>query len=131
LWSSADSKVFEEITGGLFGWSGLITSRTLEDDERVKRTIPPLARQCHYIEVKTLDSVLSSAGLSKIDYLCLDIEGAELEVLSVFPFHKYDIDVLSVEDNTECNHVLAELIAQNGFEHLTRIGPDEIWRKIR
>ncbi len=38
---------------------------------------------------------------SVIDYMNLDIEGAEYEVLKVFPFDKYKIHCLSVEHNYE------------------------------
>lgn len=35
-----------------------------------------------------------------IDYLALDIEGSEYEVLSVFPFDRYHVQIMSVEDST-------------------------------
>jgi Methyltransferase FkbM domain len=47
-----------------------------------------------------------------IDYLSLDVEGAEFRILSVFPFNEYSILSLSVERPKEDLHAL---LVQNGF----------------
>ena len=46
----------------------------------------------------TLEAILDRFKAPKvIDYLSLDVEGAETQVMSVFPFHKYQITVITVE----------------------------------
>ena len=46
----------------------------------------------------TLEAILNRFKAPKvIDYLSLDVEGAETQVMSVFPFHKYQIMVITVE----------------------------------
>ena len=56
------------------------------------------------------------------------MEGAELRVLSAFDFDKYKIDVIGVEDNYG-NAELAELLKARGYEHLARVGVDEMWKR--
>ncbi len=50
------------------------------------------------LRTTTLEAILTRFKAPKvIDYLSLDVEGAETQVMSVFPFHKYHIMVITVE----------------------------------
>ena len=40
-----------------------------------------------------LYSILLAVGRTKVDFLSLDVEGAELQVLSTIPWHRIDIKV--------------------------------------
>ena len=44
-----------------------------------------------------LYSIMLALGQSRIDYFSLDVEGAELPILSTIPFDKLYIDVILVE----------------------------------
>ncbi|RXG54561.1 Protein Star [Armadillidium vulgare] len=44
-----------------------------------------------------LESLLLSLGVSKIDLLSLDVEGAEKDIIANFPFHKFRVEVIYVE----------------------------------
>jgi FkbM family methyltransferase len=46
---------------------------------------------------KNINSILMSTGIEKIDLLNIDIEGAELEVLEVLDFDKYQPKIVAVE----------------------------------
>ena len=46
---------------------------------------------------KNINSILVSAGIEKIDLLNIDIEGAELEVLEVLDFDRYQPKIIAVE----------------------------------
>lgn len=64
------------------------------------------------IETKTLFNVLNETNAPKIiDYLALDIEGSEYEVLKLFPFDKYKFRAISIEGNS-CN----ELLISKGYK---------------
>jgi FkbM family methyltransferase len=51
-----------------------------------------------------------------IDYLSIDTEGSELEILSAFDFSKYHIKVITVEHNfTNKRNLIYRLLSDNGF----------------
>lgn len=61
-----------------------------------------------------------------IDYLSIDIEGKEFDVLSVFDFHKYSVRLMTVEHNLYCEGPynkdrIFELLSSKGF---TRVVED-------
>ena len=79
------------------------------------------------VEVRTLMEILVRCEISAVDYLSLDVEGAEYEVLSAYPFEEIPIRVIGVEDNDESNEPLRSLLSSRGYRHLARVGVDEFW----
>jgi FkbM family methyltransferase len=51
------------------------------------------------VQAITLGEVIASRNLTKIDYLSLDIEGGELDILKSFPFEICQIHLITVEHN--------------------------------
>ena len=70
------------IEGGMGG----IVPESREDED----TYP---MQC----VPLYSLIMAAAGNVTVNYLSLDIEGAELQVLQTLPWDKVDIEVISVE----------------------------------
>ncbi len=50
------------------------------------------------VKVTTLDKVLQAAGVAKIDFLSLDVEGHEIEVMRGFDFERFQPGLILVED---------------------------------
>jgi len=50
------------------------------------------------VHITTLDAVLQTAGAPRIDFLSLDVEGHELEVMRGFDFNKYRPALILIED---------------------------------
>lgn len=117
---------FEQISGGLYGWSGIKNDIAPEHRARIDSMIPPSARQTIEVPCLTLDFVLSAAEIKHIDYLSMDTEGSELAILKVFPFEKYEIEIIGVEDNFD-NRELDGLIKSKGFTFLAKIGYDRFY----
>jgi FkbM family methyltransferase len=66
----------------------------------------------------TLSQLIERHNINKIDFLCLDVEGYELEVLNGINYNNVDITYVLVEHNSK-NYTLNELInlmKLNGFE---------------
>lgn len=80
------------------------------------------------VETRALAHVLTDHSLFHIDYLSLDVEGAELDILRTFPFDRFDITAWSIENNT-ADPELARLMAANGYELLEHVGVDEIYAR--
>lgn len=51
--------------------------------------------------ITPVDVLTIAAAPRTIDYISLDVEGAELEILRAFPFDTYDVKLLTVEHNFE------------------------------
>lgn len=83
--------------------------------------------QRHYqVQARPLAEVLAAHDAPpSIDYLSLDVEGFEYEILSTFPFATYRIGCLGVErpSPTLIRHLFA-----NGYEPVKRLGEDMFFR---
>ena len=80
--------------GSKVGWSGI------SENWLSKRQISPEDHEHKILKKKaiTLEKLLIDGNAPKlIDYLALDIEGAEKKVLEKFPFNKYKFKAISIE----------------------------------
>ncbi len=50
------------------------------------------------VEARTLDQIIESAGAQSVDFLSVDVEGTELQVLEGFDFSKYRPELILLED---------------------------------
>lgn len=76
----------------------------------------------------TLNELVQQAGLGRIDFCSIDVEGAEREILSKCDWSKLDICVLAVENNTGTRDGgVSDLLKPQGYELKTVIGKDEIF----
>jgi FkbM family methyltransferase len=74
------------------------------------------------VPTRTLDSILDEAGApSQIDFLSVDVEGHELEVLRGFSFARWRPRLIVVEDHVEglAKH---RFMRSNGYRLVRRVG---------
>jgi len=112
-------------------WSDDVNSLTMqglvEGDNNMERT-QTMMRQCF-----PLYSLLLALGNPTVDFLSLDVEGPELEVLETIPWTKVDIRAISVETeflSLEKRDKVFELLTSNGFTHLTSIARDDLFVRL-
>lgn len=116
---------FLEVTEGLRQMSGLVhcydagLRRQVEADPRHKAEIIE-------VKVQPLSQILDANHLREIDYISLDVEGAEMAVLSKFPFEKYKITAMTIENNNG-SAALPELMRSKGFKRIEVIGADDVY----
>jgi len=72
------------------------------------------------VELRTLDSVLEDAGLASMDFLSVDVEGMELDVLRRFNFAKYRPKLVSLEDFCE-NFDKKRFMRRAGYKLVRRV----------
>jgi len=64
-----------------------------------------------------------------IDYMSLDTEGSEYEILKVFDFDKYKFGLIHVEHNFEepKRQLIKELLIKNGYEYIGEYKQDDFY----
>jgi FkbM family methyltransferase len=73
------------------------------------------------VEVRTLDEILAEAGNPKIDFVSIDVEGMELQVLRGFDLTRHRPAVLLVEDHLKQLGVHRHLV-RHGYRVVKRTG---------
>jgi FkbM family methyltransferase len=81
------------------------------------------------VDCYLLNEVLKENGIFFVDYLSIDTEGGELEILQTIDFSKYHIDVIDVEVNFSPNDV-CEFLVSKGYKLDARLGCDCIFKKM-
>ncbi|MGH3960805.1 MAG: FkbM family methyltransferase [Terriglobia bacterium] len=73
-----------------------------------------------------IDTVLNDSGVQIVDYLSIDVEGAELEVLRGIDFERVHVNVIGIEHNHRFSEVY-DLLTTSGFEYHGMLFYDEIF----
>ncbi|MEM6620538.1 MAG: FkbM family methyltransferase [Pseudomonadota bacterium] len=120
---------FMEVTAGFTQMSGFLDSYDADLLARV-RGDPRHQEVIHTLETRTLGSILDEAGLTKVDFLSLDVEGGEMDILTNFDFDRYEVDIWSIENNTS-DPALPDLMQARGYDLVEFAGVDDIFRKRR
>ncbi len=81
----------------------------------------------HWVQVRPIMEVIAEAGLSRIEYFSLDVEGAELDILRGIDFARVRIDLFTIEDNTGRFTALRELLAPHGYQLIGSLGVDGLF----
>jgi hypothetical protein len=86
---------------------GLIGEDTDHTPTKRRALLKKYAKKVTTIPVQGLADILMEAKAPKvIDYLSIDVEGAELRVLESFPFHRFTFTTLTVERPTRPVHTI-------------------------
>jgi FkbM family methyltransferase len=126
--TSGDAQ-FMEVTSGYTQMSGFLDSYAADLLDKV-RANPQHQEIVHTLQTKTLQSILDEQGLQKIDFLSLDVEGGEMDILTHFPFEKYEIELFSVENNAQTSEI-PQFMDTKGYELVEFVGVDDIYRKTQ
>jgi hypothetical protein len=79
----------------------------------------------------TLEDLLDKHNAPQvIDYAAFDIEGSELNALSIFPFEKYRFLALTLETSIANHPILKELLTVYGYREVQNpFNPNMPWEK--
>lgn len=89
-----------------------------EDGHSAERMVG--AKKFEVTTISLLDLLIKYGAPKKIDYLSIDTEGTELEILSAFDFDRFDIALITVEHNgnESKRNGLHSLLKEKGFERM-------------
>jgi len=122
------AKFFQIKEGGPATLSGLVDEYSQQAIARINKEVNQEDQGFDYIDVecKTFESIVEH---KHIDYLSLDTEGNELKILQSIDYSKYFIDVITVENN-DYDYKFIDLLTQKGYQFVTRLGCDEVFKNI-
>ena len=69
--------------------------------------------------VSLVDMLVECSAPKKIDYLSIDTEGSEYEILAAFDFDQYSFKIITVEHNyTEQREKISDLLSSHGYKRI-------------
>lgn len=119
---------FMEVTGQACQLSGIFSDFPKRHIKRIDEAISLQGGKkiMHEIRALTLEQALNDARYERVDFLSIDTEGSEFDILKEFPFHKFKIKIIAVE-NTYHGDYLIDLMESKGFTLVEVLGCDEIY----
>ena len=118
---------FFQIIEGADMLSGLADEFNQRGIENIYANLQDFENGYDYIDVE-LDLFDNIVDNTTIDFLSLDTEGNELKILQTIDFNKYDIKVITVENNDYDDKFL-KFLTPKGYQPVTRLGCDEVYIK--
>lgn len=95
-----------------FGWTGLLAS-----DGDKHKSLRKRGRKYKVNTISLLDLLMKHKASQKIDYLSIDTEGSEYEILNAFDFDAFDIKIITCEHNfTPMREKIFEFLTKHGYE---------------
>jgi FkbM family methyltransferase len=102
------------LTGGTSSLNPEWYKYFLKKDEEAK---PPVATDVPTI---TLNDLLQQNGVTKIDLLSMDIEGAEMPALAGFDIDKYKPELVLIEPTEHTREPIMSYLTQHGYERIDK-----------
>ena len=123
--STAKEVEFVDVVEGLTQMSGIKNDIYLKYNSKI-------ISKDHASETKTVKILTTNFSEIvsqdvEIDYLSIDIEGSEFELLKSIDFDKYKIKVISVENNLPDDQDFQVFFKKKYFKYFDRVGQDEIF----
>ena len=127
---------FIEVKGYGHLYSGLMSKMPEEQKLRIKRVLTKednkkenFGAKIRKVKTEKLSNVLEEHNITHIDYLSIDTEGSEIEILSTVDFDKVNIDVITIEDNFNIPKY-TEFFEKRGYTLIKKAHVDKIFAKI-
>lgn len=113
--------------------SGLVDNYHPNHKNRIKSKMAQgeISKSPEIIQVQCLlfNSILEQHNIYHIDYLTIDTEGNEYEILKTIDFNKYKIDVIDVENNYRETKV-KKLLLEKGYCLVESLLQDDIYMRL-
>lgn len=83
------------------------------------------------VKVATMESILKRYKITHADFMTLDVEGAELDVLNGINFDEVSIDYIVIENNkgTKRESLVRKFLISHNYRLKAKLWIDEIWEK--
>lgn len=128
--STCGEVVFSKVSGYGEMLSGISNNFDARHRERIRATLAEKGGGIEEIRVRsaTLDSLVRQYHISAIDYLSIDTEGSELQILQTLDLNKCPVKLLSVENNYSSKDVPNHL-CNVGYRLIHTLGADQLYMR--
>jgi FkbM family methyltransferase len=132
IYDQASEAKFLRVKGYAEMLSGVIKNYDPRHLARIYSEIASMGGSSEVITVKcyNLTQLLLDNKLTKVDYMSIDTEGGELEILKSIDFSQVEIDVLDVENNYLTPDFEA-FLKPLGYVKVAQLGCDEVYKLVR
>ncbi len=133
VYSSENNMEFWKINGYSEMLSGFEASYCPIHRARVLREVSEKGQTIEKIQVQSrkLQSIMDENNINRVDYLSIDTEGSEIEILKSIDYNKSDIEVISLEENYGNKHLSDEVLLPHGYKFITKIELDNFYIRKR
>ena len=113
--------------------SGLLDKYDPKHLQRVNHEIAHYGGKKEVIQVMcyTLNDLVKEYGLPYIDYLSIDTEGGELDILKSINFDTLAIHIIDVENNFPNDASIRLFMESKGFRFVARVNCDEVYENMQ
>ena len=117
---------FQKITGYSEMLSGIVDKYEVQHAQRIRDEMQEHGGSSEIISIaaRTFAEIATEHGLSEINYLSIDTEGGELEILRSIDFRKFFVHALSVEYQIPQRETMMALMREQNFEMIKSMGSD-------
>jgi|ETNvirnome_6_100_1030635.scaffolds.fasta_scaffold01388_6 FkbM family methyltransferase len=122
---------FLQILGPAQGLSGLLEGYHIRHLFRIVDELRQQGGDVNIVDMNcvTLKFLMEKHNVESIDYMSLDVEGKELDILKTIDFDAVDIRSISVENNYR-DPGINEFLTSKNYVKLTELDVDEIYHKV-
>jgi FkbM family methyltransferase len=119
---------FTQIKGYSEMLSGITSKYHSEHLDRIKKEVDEKGGEIDIIKVEmtTLQSIKEIKSNKNIDFISIDTEGNELDIINSIDFVKFNIKCIVVENNYN-NKKIEEKLIRNNFKLLYRLHTDQVY----
>jgi FkbM family methyltransferase len=130
VFDRAGSVKFKRLSGYTEMLSGIEETYDPKHVSRIQREMEYHGGKEESIEVPcdTLTNICKLHGVQSIDYLSIDTEGSEYNIVRSLDFDAISIKIIGIEHNYADDRRVQELLESKGFDLICNLGGDDFYR---
>jgi len=123
---------FTQVVGPANMLSGLSDEYDERHKQRIALEVKTRGGSVEEIEINTviLNEILDANNIVNVDYISLDTEGNEFKIIKTIDFDKFNIKVITIENNyndtAQTNYIISK-----GYYMMGKLEADEVFVKIK
>ena len=131
-WSYEGEIDFQEVEGYAQMLSGVPDAFVKEHSDRIKGDIESHGGRTFIRKVKCapLSKLLAVLGVKHVDYMSIDVECGELEVLKGFDWENHTVTLISMEANDYNTNEAEKFLLEKGYKKLTKVCNDIFYERV-